>query len=90
MSKHIFGFNRKFLFEAISGMIFLCAPHSAWRGRATMAVSFKGAHFPQDVILTCARWYVAYPLSTRPVAELMDERGIRVDHSPSNRWGSEV
>jgi hypothetical protein len=22
-----------------------------------MAVSFKGAHFPQDVILTCGRWY---------------------------------
>ena len=32
-------------------------------GEATMAVSFKGAHFPQDIILTCVRWYVAYPLS---------------------------
>ena len=36
-----------------------------------MAVSFKGAHFPQDIILTCVRWYVAYPLSTRQVEELM-------------------
>ena len=30
-----------------------------------MAISFKGAHFPQEVILMGVRWYVAYPLSTR-------------------------
>jgi putative transposase len=51
-----------------------------------MAVSFKGAHFPQDIILTCVRWYVAYPLSTRHVEELMRERGVRVDHATVNRW----
>jgi putative transposase len=51
-----------------------------------MAVSFKGAHFPQDIILTGVRWYVAYPLSTRHVAELMRERGVHVDHSTMNRW----
>jgi transposase-like protein len=28
-------------------------------------VSFQGAHFPQDIILTCVRWDVAYPLSYR-------------------------
>jgi putative transposase len=51
-----------------------------------MAVSFKGAHFPQDIILTGVRWYVAYPLSTRPIEELMRERGVHVDHSTINRW----
>lgn len=51
-----------------------------------MAVSFKGAHFPQEIILTGVRWYVAYPLSTRHVEELMEERGIHVDHSTINRW----
>jgi len=51
-----------------------------------MAVSFKGAHFPQDVILTGVRWYVAYPLSTRHVEELMEERGVTVDHATINRW----
>jgi putative transposase len=51
-----------------------------------MAVSFKGAHFPQDIILTGVRWYVAYPLSTRHVEELMRERGVHVDHSTINRW----
>jgi putative transposase len=56
------------------------------KGRATMAVSFKGAHFPQEIILMGVRWYVAYPLSTRHVEELMEERGVKVDHSTINRW----
>ena len=51
-----------------------------------MAVSFKGAHFPKEVILTGVRWSVAYPLSTRQVEELMGERGVHVDHSTINRW----
>jgi transposase-like protein len=51
-----------------------------------MAVSFKGAHFPQEIILPCIRWYVAYPLSTRHVEELMLERGVHVDHATINRW----
>jgi putative transposase len=51
-----------------------------------MAVRFKGAHFPQDIILTCGRWYVAYPLITRHVEELMRARGVYVDHSTINRW----
>src|SRR6188768_3201000 len=42
-----------------------------------MAISFKGAHFPKEVILMGVRWYVAYPLSTRHVEELMEERAIR-------------
>jgi len=51
-----------------------------------MAVSFKGAHFPSEIILTGVRWYVAYPLSTRHVEELMLERGVHVDHATINRW----
>jgi len=50
-----------------------------------MTVSFKGAHFPKEIILTSVRWYVAYPLSTRHVEELMLERGVHVDHSTINR-----
>jgi hypothetical protein len=30
-----------------------------------MPMSFKGAHFPQKIILLGVRWYVAYLLSTR-------------------------
>jgi putative transposase len=51
-----------------------------------MAVSFKGAHFPPEITLTGVRWYVAYPLSTRHVEELMLERGVHVDHATINRW----
>ncbi len=51
-----------------------------------MAVCFKGAHFPTEIILTCVRWSVAYPLSTRHIEELMQERGVSVDHSTVNRW----
>jgi putative transposase len=50
-----------------------------------MAVSFKGAHFPKEIILMGVRWYVAYPLSTRHVEELMEERGVEVDHTVS-KW----
>jgi len=32
------------------------------------------------------RWYEAYPLSTRHVEELMEERGVHLDHSTINRW----
>jgi putative transposase len=51
-----------------------------------MAISFKGAHFPQDIILMGVRWYVAYPLSYRHIEELMEERGVEVDHSTIQRW----
>ena len=49
-------------------------------------VSFKWAHFAKDMILICVRWSVAYPLSYRQLEELMQERGISVDHSTIHRW----
>ena len=51
-----------------------------------MAISFKGADFPQDIILMGVRWYLAYPLSYRHVEELMEERGVPVDHATIQRW----
>ena len=32
------------------------------------------------------RWYVAYSPSYRDIEELMQERGVQVDHSTVNRW----
>src|SRR5262245_44385530 len=32
------------------------------------------------------RWYVAYPISYRQLEEMMQERGVAVDHSTLNRW----
>jgi putative transposase len=50
----------------------------------------KRLHYPLDVILTCVRWYVAYPLSLRHLEEMMAERGISVDHSTVLRWAIKV
>ena len=47
--------------------------------------SCKGAHFVKDISLTCGRWYLAYPLSDRPVEELLEERGVFVDHATMHR-----
>jgi len=46
----------------------------------------KGMRFPIDVILVCIRWYAAYPLSYRHLEEMMQDRGVFVDHSSINRW----
>src|SRR5512134_3082994 len=51
-----------------------------------MAISFTGAHFPPEIILMGGRWYVAYPLSYRHVEELMEERGVPIDHATIQRW----
>src|SRR6266849_7103148 len=60
--------------------------NSASWGNETMAISFKGAHFPLDIILMGVRWYVAYPLSYRHVEELLEERGVPIDHATIQRW----
>jgi putative transposase len=54
--------------------------------RGGIMISFKGAHFPKEIILTCVRGDLAYPLSYRQVEELMQERGVSVDHATINRW----
>jgi putative transposase len=46
----------------------------------------KRLRFPFDVMLLCVRWYVAYPLSLRNLEEMMQERGVFVDHSTIHRW----
>jgi putative transposase len=38
------------------------------------------------VILTAVRWYLAYPLSSRQVLELLAERGIDVSHRTILDW----
>jgi transposase-like protein len=48
----------------------------------------KGMRFPIDVILVCIRWYAAYPLSYRHLEEMMEERGVEVDHSTINHQPS--
>lgn len=55
-----------------------------------IAKVLKCLHYPLDVMLTCVRWYVAYPLSLRQLEEMMAERGISVDHSTVHRWALQL
>ena len=48
-------------------------------------LNFKGMRFTADVILICVRCYVAYPLRYRHLEEMMEERGVSVEHSSINR-----
>jgi len=49
-------------------------------------LNFKGMRFPIDVILVFIRWCTAYSLSYRNLEEIMEERGVSVEHSSINRW----
>ncbi len=49
-------------------------------------ISFKGRHFPKEVILMSVRWYIAYSLSYRDIEEMLAERGVSSDHATVNRW----
>ena len=50
----------------------------------------KRMHYPLEVMLTCVRWYVAYPLSLRHIEEIMRERGVYVDHATVHRWALKI
>ncbi len=39
---------------------------------------FKWRHFLGDIILSAVRWYCKYGISYRELAEMLDERGIKV------------
>ncbi|WP_230991179.1 IS6 family transposase [Bathymodiolus platifrons methanotrophic gill symbiont] len=49
-------------------------------------LSFKGTHFPKDIILYAVFFYVRYGVSYRDLEEIMEERGVEVDHATLNRW----
>lgn len=51
-----------------------------------MSVSFKGPHFPKDVILHAVFFYLRYGVSYRDLEEIMAERGVTVDHTTLNQW----
>ena len=49
-------------------------------------ISFKGKHCPKEVILFAVFFYVRYPVSYQDLEEIMEERGVDVDHATLNRW----
>ena len=51
-----------------------------------MMIDFKGTHYPKSVILFAVFFYVRYPVSYRDLEDIMEERGVDVDHATLNRW----
>ena len=53
-----------------------------------MAVSdpFKWRHYQGEIILLCVRWYLRYALSYRDLEEMIQERGLSLDHTTIYRW----
>ncbi|MBW8308328.1 MAG: IS6 family transposase, partial [Candidatus Paracaedibacteraceae bacterium] len=51
-----------------------------------MRSDFWKRRFSGLIILQCMRWYLRYPLSYRNLKEMMEERGVEVDHTTIYRW----
>jgi transposase-like protein len=47
---------------------------------------FKWRHFAGDIILHGVRWYCKYGISYRDWRQMLEERGIAVDHTTLYRW----
>ena len=52
----------------------------------SIAGLFKWRQFEPGVILLAVGWYLRFSLSYRDVEELLQERGISVDHVTPWRW----
>ena len=50
-------------------------------------ISFKGKHYPKDVIIFAVFFYIRYAVSYHNLEEIRDERGVDVDHATLNRRG---
>jgi transposase-like protein len=52
----------------------------------TRPAIFKWRQTQPGLILCAVRWYLRYSLSLRDVEELLEERGLNVDHTTVWRW----
>src|ERR1039457_4427685 len=52
----------------------------------TQPAIFKWRQTEPGLILCAVRWYLRYSLSLRDVEELLEERGLNVDHTMVWRW----
>ena len=53
---------------------------------ATRPAIFKWRQTEPGLILCAVRWYLRYSLSLRDVEELLEERGLKTDHTTVWRW----
>jgi putative transposase len=49
-------------------------------------INLKGMHYPKHIILFAVFFYIRYGVSYRDLEDIMQERGVNVDHATLNRW----
>ena len=49
-------------------------------------INLKGMHYPKKIILFVVFFYVRYGVSYRDLEDIMQERGVNVDHAMLNWW----
>ena len=49
-------------------------------------INLKVMHYPKHIILFAVFFYVRYGVSYRDIENIMQERGVNVDHATLNRW----
>jgi IS6 family transposase len=47
---------------------------------------FKGRQFKGEIILWAVRWYCKYGISYWELEEMLEERGVELDHTTVYRW----
>ena len=52
-------------------------------------MDLSGRHYRKDLIFQNVRWYLRYSLSYRDVEEILEERGVEIDHTTPYRWVQE-
>ena len=55
-----------------------------------MTHDFKWRHFRGEIILWAVRWYCRYGISYRDLEEMLEERGVAVDHTTIYRRCSQL
>ena len=51
-----------------------------------MSSDFKWRHYQGEIVLWGVRWYCKYGISYRDLEEMLEERGVEVDHTTLYRW----
>ena len=51
-----------------------------------MTHDVKWRHFRGGIILWAVRWHCRYGVSCRDLEEMLEERGVAVDHTTIYRW----
>ena len=57
---------------------------------AALRTVIKRMHYRLEVMLACVRGYVSYPLSFRHLEDMMEERGVVLDHATIHRWAIKI